>query len=413
MERKIYIIIFIAMLSFNSLFAQKDSIQTTKEKEYTFIIEDSPAKLFTMRQFNESSLSLYRMAVNEINKKVSTKWRLYVNTLVSSLLYIPLTHEEGHRSILTYKGIGSISQPFFNKDLAAYVTGVRDADLKLLRDTDLPTYIRLHTAGLESDYAMLLREASLMNLKKENVSTLWYDYSIRKLSLIGYYCYGLFKVDAGIKEENDELKRDIVGHDVYGAIRHLHRPNMEFKRYTDYDDLTPEEKKFTKRVGWRSLFNLVDPLLMGKTGLRLNSKCMGNFALGYGMVPFGDYIDEHFWLLTKSVNAHFYLRQYENKSTWFPAFGMDFYDISITKNITVDTSLHGWVQPQELAFRENSGKAGGAFDITGKYRFFSSTKGLKGLSVNLGMTAKTEGFLLEEMNLKRHIGFRLGTSIWL
>lgn len=131
------------------------------------------------------------------------------------------------------------------------------------------------------------------------------------------------------------------------------------------------------------------------------------------MVPFGDYIDEHFWLLTKSVNAHFYLREYENKSTWFPAFGTDFYDISITKNITVDASLHGWVQPQVLAFRDNSGKAGGAFDITGKYRFFSSTKGLKGLSVNLEMTAKTEGFLLEEMNLKRHIGLRLGTSIWL
>lgn len=29
------------------------------------------------------------------------------------------------------------------------------------------------------------------------------------------------------------------------------------------------------------------------------------------------------------------------------------------------------------------------------------------------MSAKTEGFLLEEMNLKRHIGFRIGASIWL
>jgi len=29
------------------------------------------------------------------------------------------------------------------------------------------------------------------------------------------------------------------------------------------------------------------------------------------------------------------------------------------------------------------------------------------------MTAKTEGFLLEEMNLKRYIGFRIGASIWL
>lgn len=208
-EMKKEVFIFILIFSHITLFAQEDSMRITKEKEYSFIIEDSPAKLFTMRQMNESSLSVYRIAIGEINKVIPTKLRRYIDAglILSGLFYVPLTHEEGHRSILTYKNIGSISQPYFNKNLAAYVVGVRDADLNLLRDTDLPTYIRLHTAGLESDYAMLLREASLMTMKKEDVSVLWGDYLIRKFSLIGYYCYGLLKADAGITEEANELKR--------------------------------------------------------------------------------------------------------------------------------------------------------------------------------------------------------------
>ena len=252
-----------------------------------------------------------------------------------------------------------------------------------------------------------------MNWQQENRSVLYYDYLLRKISLISYYCYGLFKADANIKEEKDELKRDIVGHDIYGAIRHLHRPNMEFKRYTDYNDLTREEKRFSKRVGWRSLLNLIDPLLIGRTGFKIGDKHRGNFALGYGMVPFGDYIDEHFWLSTNSINAHFYLRQYENKSTWFPAFGIDIEGISITKKISVNTSLHGWMQPKESSFHSTSGKLGVAVDATAKYRFFSHTHGLKGLSLNVGVIAKTQGFLLEEMNMGKHVGVRIGTSIWL
>ena len=145
----------------------------------------------------------------------------------------------------------------------------------------------------------------------------------------------------------------------------------------------------------------------------LGSKSCGNFALGYGMVPFGDYIDEHFWLQTQSIDTHFYLRQYENKRTWFPALGVDFGNISVTKNMYIDAALHGWIQPKELAFNEHSGKAGAAVDVMAKYRFFSRTHGLKGLSLNVGILAKTQGFLLEEMNMGKHIGFRIGTSIWL
>lgn len=40
----------------------------------------------------------------------------------------------------------------------------------------------------------------------------------------------------------NELERDIVGHDIWGMIRHIHRPNMEFHRYTTWNELTDEEK---------------------------------------------------------------------------------------------------------------------------------------------------------------------------
>lgn len=273
----------------------------------------------------------------------------------------------------------------------------------------------LHTAGLESDYAMLLRESTLLNFREEDPEVLLIEYQMRKISLIFYYGYGLLKADIGTKEETNELKRDIVGHDIYGAVRHLHRPDMDFHRYTNYDDLTGEEKSFVKRVGWRSLLNLIDPLLIGKTGFRIHKDYRLNFNLGYGMAPFGDYIDEHFWLSAHDgVKTHLYIRQFENKNTWFPAFGIDFSNIKIGQKVTLNASAHGWKQPEAMSFTQTSGKPGGAIDVMGKYRFFSSRKqGVKGISVNIGVLAKSKGFLLEEVNLGRHFGIRFGTSIWL
>jgi len=413
--KRIYVVILLLLSNSFLLFAQRDSLKLSQEREYAFVIMDSPASLFTMRQFSESSLSLYRLSVKELNKVVPKPWNMSVQALISGLFYTPLTHEEGHRSILTYENIGSISKPYPNKHLAMYVKGVKDEDLISLRDNKLPTYIRLHTAGLESDYALLVREASLINFQQEDFDVLWVEYFMRKFSLVSYYASGLFKMDVGLKEERNELKRDIVGHDIYGAVRHLHRPNMEFYRYTEYKDLTKEERRFVKRIGWRSLLNVLDPLLIGKTGFSIQKdKYRINAAMGYGMAPFGDYIDEHLWLLTKSLNGHFYLRQFQNKDTWFPAFGVDFTRIKVIENLSFDAALHGWSQPKGQEFRETSGRLGGAVDLTAKYRFWSrGGTGMKGLSVNLGVLAKTQGFLVEEMNLGGHVGCRLGISIWL
>jgi hypothetical protein len=411
---KISSILFVLLLISTHFLKAEDSIpKKSIEKEYSFILQDAPSALFTMRQSNEDFLSLYRLGVKEIDKAFSPKVSSVTQILLQALFFMPLTHEEGHRSILTNAGIGSISKPYFNKDLAAYVTGVTNQTLIDLRANNLPAFTRMYIGGVESDYALLLRESSLMNFGGESPRILWTEYALRKTSLISYYAMGLFKYEIGIKEEKNELDRDIAGMDVYGAIRALHNPTMEFKRYVNYADLQPDERKFVKRVGWRSLINLIDPTLFFYNGFNIKDKLQINFSLGYSMAPFGDFIDEHFWMKTKSLKTHFYFRQYQNKDTWFPAFGVDFQDMKFIKNLYTTASFHAWSQPKDLLFYQKESKMGGAIDILFKYRFpVHKIASWSGVSINVGVIAKTQGFLLEEVEMDKKVGLRLGTSIW-
>ena len=95
----------------------------SESTSYQFALVDDPARLYSMRQFNQNYLSCYRLSVrvlenvlsngDTINKKELRMSEIIQNLLLTSYL-MPLTHEEGHRSILTHLKIGSISVPYFN-----------------------------------------------------------------------------------------------------------------------------------------------------------------------------------------------------------------------------------------------------------------------------------------------------------
>ena len=74
---KKYLLIITCILSGSYSFSQfkinnilGDTIQ---EKEIMFIIQDTPSALFSMRQSNENFLSLYRLAMSELNKSFSSR----------------------------------------------------------------------------------------------------------------------------------------------------------------------------------------------------------------------------------------------------------------------------------------------------------------------------------------------------
>jgi len=79
MKNIIYLIVIIASYCCSS--AQTDS--TANTSEYTFTIQDSPAQLFTMRQFDQCYLSAYRLFARGLNTVVDDK-------LTSDLLQIGL-----------------------------------------------------------------------------------------------------------------------------------------------------------------------------------------------------------------------------------------------------------------------------------------------------------------------------------
>jgi hypothetical protein len=410
MKNALFFILF-AVFSFPChLYAQQD-----QDLEYSFLLFDAPTTLYTMRQSNENYLSAYRYAVRKINQTVSPFYSILIQSTLHMYFLSHLTHNAARQNILAGEGVGSTSVPhFINEKLWPYIGGVKDADLQRLRDTRLPTYIRLHLGALESDYALSVRTNSLLSWNREEVNVVRLEYMMRRWTTFVYYFGELVNSEGDNAEEADELDRDITGDEVRGAIRHLHRPEMDFHRYTAASDLTKEEKQFAKRVGRRSLINLLDPTFWFQNGFRTKSGNKVNFMLAYNMAPFGDFIDQHFWLMTRTLNAHFYLREYENHSTWFPAAGVTFANVQPFSWIMFDASLHGWQQPQNLDFNTTNRRYGGAVDVTLKFfdKTFIKDRNIY-LSLNLGITAKTQGYLLEEVALGNHVGGRLGLSIWL
>lgn len=402
-------------LIFSLIILSSFSQNTENERiiEYDFLLKDSPSQLFTMRQVNQSYLSFYRIFAREMYAAIENdKIADLLQIGIQSLLFLPVTHEEGHRSILTANNIGSVSKPYFNQYGAAYVIGVRDFELQNLRDNDLPNYIRLHSAGLESDFMLTKRMESIAAFEQDDYKNFKWEYLMRKLGILQYYVTGIFKFEINIDEEADELKRDIVGYDTYGAARHLHRPEMDFYRYTNYADLTKEEIRFVNRMGYRSLLNIINPLVIGIPNFKVSENTSVNFGLGYTMAPFGDFIDEQFWIKHKDFNFSFYARHFQNKNNWFHGFGMGVHSYQITPKLFTNANIHFWQQPRKLDFNTSEITNGRAIDLDFKYFInLKNSSKLKAYSIDLGFIAKTKGFLPEEVVLDKHFGIRLGTSI--
>ncbi|MDY0196971.1 MAG: hypothetical protein RBR68_04065 [Tenuifilaceae bacterium] len=131
------------------------------------------------------------------------------------------------------------------------------------------------------------------------------------------------------------------------------------------------------------------------------------------MSPFGDFIDQYIWLNIKEQNFMLYFRQHQNKENWFPAAGVGIYDLPLGNRFRTDANIHVWNQPKELSFNETSGFWGGAFDISLRYLITPNFgERLKRISFDIGILAKTKGFMPEEMEMDRSIGGRFGISLY-
>ena len=411
MKRIPALILAIASVAF--LAAQDIPSAANNEKTYPFVLRDSPARLFTMRQVDENSLSGFRLFSDALNSELKPVLSYVIQGAFGLLFLKTMTHEEGHRSILVGEDIGSVSHPFPFSERSGYVDGVTDATLQNLRDTKFPVFIRLHTAGFESDYMLATREETLMSLGDDSYKNLVVEYLLRKFAIVRYFTEGIFKHDTDGPEEADELRRDVVGNDLYGVIRHLFRPTMAYTRYTRYADLTDQELHYLHRVERRTFLNLANANMIGVSNVRISDDLRVNVGLGHCMGPFGDFIDEKLWLAYKGkVKINAYLREFENLDRWFLGAGIGINDYPLAKRLDVSAMVHYWNQPLGLSFTEQRGKPGGAVDVTGRYKLLLRPDShFQYLSLDVGLIYKGAGFLPEETELGEYLGVRFGLSL--
>lgn len=343
---------------------------------YGFTVIDYTQRSYTMRQFNQNYLSTYSAFTRVLNTSVSKKWRfplVVFNFLLPSFYLIPYTHEEGHRSVLTALNIGSVSSPVFSNGVAK-VTGVSDETLMRLRDNDLPQYIRLHTAGLESDFSLLQMEEELLMFHKEKLRNIYGEYYVRKLGVVSYMVYSGLNINKQVhQEERNENDRDIVCDDVFGAVRHLHRPDMPFQRYTSYQELNENEKTYLKKVAYLSFLNLLSPLIIGKTTLAINPRLNLGFGAGYVLAPFGDMIEENVYIQkNQNVNIRAFLRQFGNNQRYYLGGGLSLVDYLWKNRLMMNATAQCWNQPKNFDFNTNEGKMGASLEC--KMGFLIPTK---------------------------------------
>ncbi len=409
MKNKIFIIILFFINIIHSQENKKNS-----QKIYEFTIYDG-SESFTMNQFSKNYLSSYRIFSRTIDELIpNKKVKMIVKFSAISLFGLPYTHEEGHRSVLTSKGIGSISQPFFGSNGAAYVKGVKDIELINLRNTDLPNYARLHSAGLESDYMIASKVEEFVAFEEESYEVLKEEYLLRKMGLMTYHLTTLIpSLMPELAEEDNELKRDIVGHDIWGFVRHLHRPNMPFFRYTDFEDLTNAEKKYAKGLAWKSFSNLLSPMLFGKTNFHLNTNLKGNFSIGHSLSPFGDYFEQKFYLFYKNkYKIIFYIREFMNRDKAFLASGVKLHNYKWSKKVATSFGLDVWNQPENLSFTTTNNKLGGNIYLKlNHFTYQNKNNFIKGIGLFTEVFYKTDGFLPEFASLESDFGLRFGLSV--
>lgn len=429
------VLILSLLILAGSVFASESS-----GRKYDFSLFDGTLDSFTMRQMNENYMSAQRIVVDSVNELCDGK--IFLKTKVSDLInfvwpffFYPMTHEEGHRSILTANHIGSISQPFFNSHGTAYVKGVTNQTLIDFRNSDKPSFVRMYLGGMESDYLMARQGEKMAAFGFDKREVLYTDFLIRLFSIAGYLECGMLYDDSNnspiakwmwetffhLKEEENEFDRDICGLDVFGAIRALFNDNYEFKRYVTPDIFSDEEMNFAVyRMGLRSILNFLNPFLLQKEIFKVTDNFFMTGNMGYSMVPFGDSIEENLYFQYKGLslsdlNFYFYARQYENYKNWFQAYGLELYEFNPLSWLSITTGAHLWWQPKDLSFYSTEAFVGGAFEVKTRFMLPSSferkTRFAKNAGLTLGALYKTAGYMPGIEQHKSHFRVNLGLSL--
>lgn len=341
-------------------------------------------------------------------------------------------HEEWHRAVMSNYSISSYDEIYRFRilDETISVSGVSDEDLIQLKANHPADLVRLHAAGIESQYEMNLSIERDIFFKgrpylTDNIHWLNYINNISYLYVCATNESTSLTQDILNSEDTDISKRDFTGLDCNAWVYDLFRPDEPYtargvhpsgtgiNRYITYADLTDDEKEFLKRQFSLSFLNLLNPMLYRMdeftyVGPMSHSPIRWNIGLRHHLTSFGYSIDVNLFAKQDKRRALFIFHNYFNHHRYFPGVGLTLYDYPLTvmhqaMRFTPGISL--WLQPEQQEFETHHAQLGGL--ISGKLSYPWSSD----LSAYLELEAKSAGWVAGNVYLDNNVSTRIGL-IW-
>ncbi len=356
-----------------------------------------------------------------------------VNKVIGSIYDLPAWHhEEFHRNIMAVNYTNSYN-PFslFNKKEEAFggaVSYVLDTNLVMMKDKNLSSFIRMHTAGGEAQIY------SIENLQKQNF------FNDQKLYLSVFYiqqfqdvinyirlCSSkesstLFTEDLMKFEGSRQELRDFTGLDYCAWAYDLWRPNEPYSgrglnpygngydRYIKGSDLTDEQLNWLTKQYKLSRLNLISPMNFFISSIKIKklsdgSYLKGNFSVRYYPTSFGNQVGIDLMVKYKKWNIFATPHMNQNFKHNFPGLDIGVVDYPLNyknKELLVSVNTVASLQPTSDGFLSDKSVFVGALKCTIKKEIY------KRLYASVTASAKTKGWIKANPFMDNNVGLSMG-----
>lgn len=361
-----------------------------------------------------------------LNRVVANIAALGTDYLAIKLPYgFAYQHEEFHRAVMSSRHIYSYDEVWkFGKGLDIAVTNVKDEDLVYLKANHPADQVRLSAAGVEGEYAFLLRMREDNFFRQTGYPFLGISLlgTIHAVSYVNLPFTERFNsiTDSILAHDRDNiLARDFTGWDFSAWVYDLFTPEEPYedrgtwpgglgiKRPVKESDLTAEMKDFLRETGNMQYLNFISPFMIGINRIQLKPGYFFNFALRSIPTSFGYYAGGDFFLDFNDRQVLLNLGINSSKSLILPSVDVTYYNIIRREDsrFSANVNLSGWLQPKDQLFAADKASPGMAVGVQPRFDIGER------FTIMADLSYKTKGWVFGNPYLDEKLTFRLGFGL--
>ena len=361
-----------------------------------------------------------------LNRVVANIAALGTDYLAIKLPYgFAYQHEEFHRAVMSSRHIYSYDEVWkFGKGLDIAVTNVKDEDLVYLKANHPADQVRLSAAGVEGEYAFLLRMREDNFFRQTGYPFLGISLlgTIHAVSYVNLPFTERFNsiTDSILAHDRDNiLARDFTGWDFSAWVYDLFTPEEPYedrgtwpgglgiKRPVKESDLTAEMKDFLRETGNMQYLNFISPFMIGINRIQLKPGYFFNFALRSIPTSFGYYAGGDFFLDFNDRQVLLNLGINRSKSLILPSVDVTYYNIIRREDsrFSAHVNLSGWLQPKDQLFAADKASPGMAVGVQPRFDIGER------FTIMADLSYKTKGWVFGNPYLDEKLTFRLGFGL--